>query len=245
MCTILLAWRCLDAPGFVLAANRDELVARPAAAPGRLSSAPPIFGGRDLLAAGTWLAVTPQGRVAAVTNRRGPDGDEVVRDPRRQSRGALPLRVLAAASPREALRGVHPAAHNPFNLLLVDADAALVGYGDGSATAPRIVDLAPGPHVLCVHDVDDASHAKERRLGGRLREAVSRHRAADPLAEAMVEILRDHSSGDRARDAACVHGEEYGTVSASLVIVDAAARPVYRHAPGRPCVTPFADVSLG
>ena len=52
----------------------------------------------------------------------------------------------------------------------------------------------------------------------------------------------DHTSAsDSPVDAACIHGDVYGTVSASTVIVGA-NRITYEHAPGRPCVTPFATV---
>ena len=243
MCTILLAWRCLDDARYVLAANRDEMLSRPAAPPRRLCPSPPVFGGRDLLAGGTWLAVTARGRLAAVTNRRGA-GDEAIRDPRRVSRGTIPLRILRAAGTGEALARIRPADHNPFNLLVIDADAAIAGHGDGHATSMPVVTLAPGPHVLCVHDVDDTSHAKEQRLGERLREVLAGRRSAAAVAEAMVEILRSHISDGAARDAACVHDGEYGTVSASLVGLDAAGGLLYRHAQGHPCTTAFLDVAL-
>ena len=60
---------------------------------------------------------------------------------------------------------------------------------------------------------------------GRLRALLAGHRSAtgEPVG------------------AACIHGDVYGTVSASTVI--AGAHGVrYEHAPGRPCVTPFAKV---
>jgi hypothetical protein len=44
-------------------------------------------------------------------------------------------------------------------------------------------------------------------------------------------------------DAACIHGDVYGTVSASTVIAGN-GRLVYEHAPGRPCVTPFTQVAM-
>src|SRR5579864_3028346 len=98
MCTILLAWRCVDGADFVLAANRDELIDRPAAPPHLLSTDPPVAGGQDLLAGGTWLAVDAGGRVGAVTNRRVPGTTEVVRDASRRSRGEIPLLLLTGVA---------------------------------------------------------------------------------------------------------------------------------------------------
>ncbi|HYL72176.1 MAG TPA: NRDE family protein, partial [Candidatus Dormibacteraeota bacterium] len=134
MCTILIAWRCLEDAEFVVAANRDELVARPAAGPARLSEQPAVFGGRDLLAGGTWLAVRADGALAAVTNRRADVQDEVMRDPSLRSRGELPLAVLRApAGARAALEGIRAREYNPFNLLVIDSGTALVGHASGSA----------------------------------------------------------------------------------------------------------------
>jgi uncharacterized protein with NRDE domain len=244
VCTILLAWRCLDDAGYVLAANRDELVARPADPPGPLGDPPRAFGGRDLLAGGTWLAVTPEGRLAAVTNRRRDDGDEVRRDPSRRSRGELPLRALAAAGAPEALAAIRPADYNPFNLLVIDGDLALVGHGDDAETLD-VVELAPGPHVLCVHDVDDPAHAKERHLRERLETVLSRSRSAASCVEAMTETLRDHAHGADPRDAVCIHGDVYGTESASLITRTLDRAVIFSHAPGRPCTTGFSAVRLG
>jgi uncharacterized protein with NRDE domain len=244
MCTILIAWRCLDDADFVVAANRDELVARPAAPPGLLNATPPMYGGRDLLAAGTWLAATADGRVAAVTNRRGESQDEVGRDPTRRSRGELPVTLLSsdAADDRRTIGAIRPADYNPFNLLVLSADHALVGHGVGGDRV-EIIELPPGPHVLCVHDVDDVAHPKELRIRERLEHALRGVRSAASCVEAMTALLRDHgTNGGDARDAVCIHGSTYGTVSASLVTSGAGRTLSYRHAAGRPCITDFADV---
>lgn len=244
MCTILIAWRCLDDADFVLAANRDELVARPASPPGRLSDEPAVYGGRDLIAGGTWLAVTPEGRVAAVTNRRVDGQDEVGRDPHRRSRGELPLELLrsAATDERQTMESIRPSDYNPFNLLVMGAQRALVGHGAGGEQL-EIVELQPGTHLLCVHDVDDAGHAKEARIREHLDQALSGVRLADACLEAMATLLRDHGTNSHeGRDAVCIHGDRYGTVSASLVTSRAGRTLTYRHAAGKPCIHDFADV---
>src|SRR5579859_5683856 len=94
MCTILLAWQNVNDADFVLAANRDELIDRPAEPPQLLVNNPPIVGGRDLLGGGTWLAVAEGERVCAVTNRRTGIKGEVIRDPSRRSRGEIPVEAL-------------------------------------------------------------------------------------------------------------------------------------------------------
>lgn len=76
----------------VVAANRDEFFRRPTAPLDwwTTGSGNRVLSGRDLKSGGTWLAVSPNGRVAAVTNvREGtPEAGQI-------SRGELPLRALA------------------------------------------------------------------------------------------------------------------------------------------------------
>lgn len=244
MCTILLAWRCLPGAPILVAANRDELLARPSADPGVLVEGPPkIAGGRDLVAAGTWLAVSADGRIAAVTNRWAGD-----RDPLRRSRGELPLLLLedrddsAAHARIEALR---PLDYNPFDVLRVSRRRAIVGHSDGAGEI-RISELEPGPHVLTTVDVDDLTNVKVAALSGRLQTAVDgAHGDAGSLLAAMEDILRDHGGTDRTGvDAACIHGDVYGTVSASSIVVAANGNITYRHAAGRPCVTPFLPIEV-
>src|SRR5690242_5058044 len=102
-----------DAP-LVLAANRDEVLDRPARAMEVLSPAEPrILGGRDLAAGGTWLATSEHGVVAGLTNRPTPTG----RDPTRRSRGELPMVLAAGRDAAEAAArfaaSVRPGDYNP------------------------------------------------------------------------------------------------------------------------------------
>src|SRR5690606_13005066 len=88
MCLIALAIDQHPRFPLVIAANRDEFYARPAAAldwwtpP---SGRAPILAGRDLEAGGTWLGLARSGRVAMLTNVREPDR----RDPGARSRGEI------------------------------------------------------------------------------------------------------------------------------------------------------------
>src|SRR5688500_20283557 len=66
MCLILLAHRAHPHFPLVLAANRDEAYARPAAPAAFWNDHPEIYGGRDLERGGTWLAMTRAGKIAAV-----------------------------------------------------------------------------------------------------------------------------------------------------------------------------------
>ena len=58
MCLIVLAWQVHADYPLVVAANRDEFFARPAAPAGFWADHPDVLAGRDLQAGGSWLGVT-------------------------------------------------------------------------------------------------------------------------------------------------------------------------------------------
>jgi len=245
VCTILLAWRCHPDAPIVLAANRDELIARPSSPPGLLNENPWVVGGRDLLAGGTWLAIAAEGMMCAVTNRHATTGEPLPPDPTRRSRGEIPLSLLLDPRPdevRDRLAGLGPGRYNPVNVLWLSADHALVAHVDDAAPV-RVVDLAPGAHVLTTGDLDDASRPKVAMLSAGMDAALGAGGGPDGTLARMRALLADHTTPTgKPVDAACIHGDIYGTVSASTVIAGP-GRLTYEHAPGRPCVTPFTKVT--
>ncbi|MES2424138.1 MAG: NRDE family protein, partial [Pseudomonadota bacterium] len=92
MCLIALALGAHPRWPLVIASNRDEFRSRPAAplAEWTADNGQPVLAGRDLRDGGTWLGVTPAGRVAMLTNVRRGEPQRGVR-----SRGELPMRWLA------------------------------------------------------------------------------------------------------------------------------------------------------
>lgn len=101
-----------------VAANRDELYARPAQPAHWWEDLTDVCAGRDLAASGTWLGVSRTGRFAAVTNVRTPTSGVPTR-----SRGELPVNFLASsASSEDFCQGLIPraASYGPFNLLVFD-----------------------------------------------------------------------------------------------------------------------------
>ena len=172
MCLIVLAWRVHPSFPLVVAANRDEFHARPAAAASFWSDRPGILAGRDLEALGTWMGVSRAGRFAAVTNYRG------AREPRAaESRGALVSRFLAdGPAPAEYMAGLreNAALYSGFNLLAADRnDLWWISNRDG---APRA--LVPGIYGLgnLLLDSPEMEPAKER-----LRSALEPAPAVDAL----------------------------------------------------------------
>jgi len=74
MCLIAFAIGASKRWPLVVAANRDEFLDRPTLPLARWTSeaGTEIFSGRDIRAGGTWLGLTVAGRIAMLTNVRGP-----------------------------------------------------------------------------------------------------------------------------------------------------------------------------
>src|SRR5258708_27870090 len=116
MCTAVLSVE----PGLpvLIAGVRDELADRAWEPPGQhWPGYPGLTGGRDLLAGGTWLAVSQQARrVACVLNGIGQQAPAATR----LSRGILPLRAAAG----EPLDPGALANLDPFRLLTAEPGLA-------------------------------------------------------------------------------------------------------------------------
>ena len=158
MCLIVLGWKAHSRYPLVVAANRDEFHARPAAPAAFWDDRPEILAGRDLEAMGTWMGVSRSGRFAAVTNYRG------AREPSaEESRGALVSRFLAGNTGAPAymaeLAG-RAQRYSGFNLLACDREELWwISNRDG---APRRLD--PGYHALgnLLLDSPDVQPIKQR-----------------------------------------------------------------------------------
>ncbi len=122
MCLIFLGWQRHPKYRLVVAANRDEIYARPTAPADYWKDAPGLLAGRDLEGGGTWLGVTRAGRFAAVTNYRRGDG-HVANAP---TRGRLVSDfLLSKSTPADYLQSLaeRAYAYNGFNLLVGDHES--------------------------------------------------------------------------------------------------------------------------
>jgi uncharacterized protein with NRDE domain len=256
VCLLIAAFQVVPDAPLVVAANRDELLDRPALPVTVLRDRDPrILGGRDLLAGGTWLAVNSFGVVAGLTNQPAQNG----RDPTKLSRGELPLACAShrtAAGAAQALAAnLDPARYNPCWMLVGDREALFsVAIGPGLARA-EIEALAPGLHVL-----ENAPLRAGSRKASFVREQVERalaeqpERGLAPTVAALANMLRDHrpaipeprtNAAGRvwppALSAACVHAEGFGTRSSAIITVPASGLPQILAADGKPCETPLRD----
>lgn len=225
MCLILFAHRVHPRFPLVLAANRDEAYARPAATPAFWHDHPDIYGGRDLDRGGSWLAITRSGKVAAVTNYRNAHAP---RDAPR-SRGELVRDYLAGNADAEAyLEAVAKRGdqYNGFILIAGDLDALYWLSNRGPGVAP----IPPGVHGLSNHllntpwpKIERSKRALEALLdvdetaltAGLFSILADRSVAADhELPDTGVGLERE-----RELSANFIGGERYGTRASTVVLM--------------------------
>jgi uncharacterized protein with NRDE domain len=121
MCLILFAYQMHPKYRLVLAANRDEFYNRPTDPLKFWENCPNILAGCDLRQNGTWLGITRNGRLAAVTNYRIPF--EVKTDAR--SRGLLVREFLESEiGPEKYLETLLKSIghYKGFNLIVADTN---------------------------------------------------------------------------------------------------------------------------
>ncbi len=239
MCTLIALHRCYPTAHLLVAANRDEFLARPASGP-RLHTwgERRVIAPLDERAGGTWLGINDAGVFVALTNRPTQRLDAA-----RRSRGLLVADALASGSATraaEAALRLAPGAYNPFNLFVADAEHAFaIVYEE----KPRVRVLAPGVHVIGNADPDDVGVPKIARLLGEA-ERIAAGPEHDAL-EALAALCRSHDArGDDALARTCIHTPEYGTRSSTVLRRGAAReRDVLRFAGGAPCETAYSDLT--
>ena len=195
MCLILAAWRTVPGYPLVVAANRDEFHARPAAPVDFWEDAPALLAGRDLQAKGTWMGVTRAGKFAAVTNYRGATEPSAP-----HSRGALVTGFLNGQKTSSAgyMNDVQKSQYSGFNLLAADANEFWwLSNRDGASR-----ELSPGIYGLgnLLLDSPDTEPAKQR-----FRAALE----PAPAVEALFTVLA----------AARIVNPAYGTRCATVLLL--------------------------
>ena len=226
MCTLILGIGILGAETLVLGANRDEDPARPSDVPARLVETPPVVGGRDRVAGGTWLAVRGREAAIAMLNRRGRAGPAPTR-----SRGLLALDVARELDPAAAFDELVRQRLAPFTLVVAARKRTWLLAWDGERA--RMIEPAAGWHVLTHTELDDPEEPRAAWLLKSL--AAFAPKSAGEARQGVIERLQRHES-----PAVCLHEGPVRTVSAAWIeLAERGAR--YEHAEGPPCTTPFTD----
>jgi uncharacterized protein with NRDE domain len=226
MCLLLIAIKYHPNYKLVVAGNRDEFYHRPTAPAGFWDDAPDLLAGKDLVAGGTWLGVTRQGRIAAITNYRNP----AVLKGNAPSRGKITQDfLLSNEGPYDYIQKLALTANtfNGFNLI--------VGQGDNfywySNVAQGLQHLSPGIYALSNHLLD-TPWPKVVRARNALHQLLNK---PNPLcAEDILSILMDPSIADdqelpdtgigiekeRALSAIFIRSPGYGTRASYLLLID-------------------------
>jgi uncharacterized protein with NRDE domain len=241
VCLLLVLHQVVPGWPIVVGANRDEDVARESLPPIRWPGEPEFFAPVDVREAGTWLGLNQRGVFVGLTNRPS-EG----RDPALRSRGLLcrdALRGRDAGEAEEIVRDeLGRSVYNPFNVLIADAEHALVVHAAGGDV--RTARLAPGLHVLTNFQDVDSVFLREVTAAFDVG-AASRASDASARVSPVAAILRDHELVVPGDHRICKHLDGRGTVSSTIVLARAHTweGATFLYADGPPCRTPYRDLS--
>jgi len=181
MCLILFSHRTHPKYKLIIAANRDEFYDRPSMGAHWRGVSPDILAGKDMHAGGTWMGITENGRLAALTNYRAPSD---MKD-HMKSRGKLVLSYLEGEMTPEVCTETLSASaqdYNGYNLLFGDVDN-LYCYSNKTDNLQK---LDAGIYGLSNHLLD-TPWPKVKRGKELLTDTISK----DFTHEDLLEILKD------------------------------------------------------
>ncbi|GAB3471410.1 NRDE family protein [Polaromonas eurypsychrophila] len=194
MCLIAFAIGASARWPLLIAANRDEFLDRPTLPLARWKSeaGTEIISGRDLRAGGTWMGLTAAGRIAMLTNVRGPaslTGEK--------SRGELITRWLDSDGDAASFMAqMEPAAYGGFNLVLGDFNSSVLHWlsnKPGPGLESRA--LQPGVYGLS-NGALDTPWPKTLGLKRALDSALTAS-SENAVEQELMAALRDRRRADR------------------------------------------------
>ncbi|MBK8171624.1 MAG: NRDE family protein [Sandaracinaceae bacterium] len=257
MCTIIILKNVHPEYPVVIAANRDEYLARRTTNVTLLNKSPRTVGGRDEKSGGTWMGANEYGIFASVTNQRTFSSA----DSTKASRGDIPFEILKMRmieNARAYVEALDPSKYNPFNLIFGNQKEMWVAYAHPGVNKMALEPVPDGVHVLPNDVLDSPAFSKVVRAVDLLGTTLD---VPFPvLMKRLVHVLGNHETPPfehvpmppnnniltravaQQLDAICIHTPTYGTRSATVIALDNEGVAEYRYANGPTCRTDFVDV---
>ncbi|WP_320163218.1 NRDE family protein [uncultured Trichococcus sp.] len=226
MCLISLQLSQHASYKLMLVANRDEQYDRPSLPAHFWPEHPDLLAGKDLSEHGTWLGITKQGKIAAVTNSYLTTDQE---SDKKLSRGNLVMDYLTGSiGPDEYLEQVRQQRtdYNGFNLIVGSSDS--LHHYNNILDEIRVIEA--GNHAVSNATLD-TPWPKVTLTKAAMAELAS----SSPLdEEAIFRIMADRTPPPddqlpdlplplpikRAVSANFIQTERYGTRSTTLILID-------------------------
>ncbi len=237
MCLLAIQYRLVPESPILVAANREEYYDRRSTSPAILSGKPRILCPTDTRAGGTWLGVNQNGMFVGICNRRMLEPISGNR-----SRGVLCKEILRSSSARNGLEkafeelGKH--VFEGFNLVVADRDNGYVLQHD---MVDEVQELEPGLNIVGSHNLNDPRDERVQ-MAKRLLTLQTLDSPVKFLAVASRVFSRTPSPVGR--PSMVIRGNEYGTVSSTLLALGAKPRDaILQYADGSPDEAKYEDYS--
>lgn len=225
----LITFRITSHPNYklVLAANRDEMYNRPTKPADFWKEYPNLLAGKDLVANGTWLGITRNGKIAAITNCYDENQFEV--DSLRLSRGKIIIDYLTSQlTPIQFLDQLltQKDLYRPFNVLLGDIDhlyhfnsqdQTYTFLSKGTHSISNATLNTPWPKVIHTKkEIEQVLHSQNDYTDYLF------HMMTDQTPAADEELLDDPLPIEQRRklSANFISTKEFGTRSTTILLVD-------------------------
>lgn len=234
MCILFVANQQRADMPLIIAANRDEFYARPTEASHFWPQHPQLLAGKDNEAGGSWMGVTRQGRIAALTNVRAPNAQ---RDNAR-SRGELVTDYLTSSDTIDvASQQLRRSRENYQGYNLVFGSVSQLAVYNN--LEDRLESLKPG-----IHGLSNATLNAPWPKVTRGMQALSDYcdHAPSIHTDDLFAFLRDDTQADdsvlpdtgigvdweKRLSSIFIQSPEYGTRSSTLLLVDS-SNTLYWH----------------
>lgn len=182
MCILFIAYQMHPKYSLIIAANRDEMYARPTKAAHFWDDNDTVLAGRDLKQHGTWLGITKSGRFAALTNFRNPKENQE----NKQSRGHIVKNFLTSQlTPYEYLCSLQEERNRYAGFNVIVADQEKMYYY--SNVENEIKQIQAGIHGLSNHLLN-TPWPKVEKGKQKLQTIVEQN---DVTPDALFELLAD------------------------------------------------------